>query len=141
MTSFVDLMASDVWTEADIKTRLHAMIRSQFSAEVEEELSRAVMGAMLGQHQITAEEGAKLARFKALTDQVALVGAAARADWALLRQVMEVEAAQRRLDQPTDDSEPDLAERAAAQAVLDAAGPQVLEWVEKRRPAAAEVRQ
>ena len=71
MTSFVDLMGNDVWSEADIKSRLHAMIRARFSEQVEAELSRSVMGAMLGQHQITPQEGAAIAAFKARADVVA----------------------------------------------------------------------
>ena len=134
MTSFVDLMGNDVWSEADIKSRLHAMIRARFSEQVEAELSRAVMGAMLGQHQITPLEGAAIAAFKALTDEVAVIGVQARADWALLQQVFAVEAAQRRLSVPEPEvpDAQDEAERAEAQAVVDAAAPEVVALVQAR---------
>lgn len=137
MTGFVDLMGNDVWSEADIKARLHAMIRARFSEQVEAELSRAVMGAMLGQHQITPQEGAAIAAFKALTDEVAVVGVQARSDWALLQQVFAVEAAQRRLSVPEPEvpevpNAQDEAERAQAQSLIDAASPEVVALVQAR---------
>ena len=92
------------------------------------------MGAMLGQHQITPQEGAAIAAFKALTDEVAVIGVQARADWALLQQVFAVEAAQRRLSVPEPEvpDAQDEAERAEAQAVVDAAAPEVVALVQAR---------
>ena len=130
--SFVDLMANDVWTEAAIKSRLHAEIRAEISAEREQELNRALQGATLGVHALTVAEQQEIARFKAVTDRVTALGAEARADAALLVQVLALEAAKRRLAQP--ETEGDTTERAAAQAVIDAAAPEALEWVERRNP-------
>lgn len=114
------MLASDVWTEADIKTRLHALIRTEFSAEVEEELSRAIMGVSLGQHTLTTDEMIKLGKFKALTDRVALIGTQSRADWALLSQVMAHEQAMREAQHAYDAA-------IALQVVAEDATPQVIE--------------
>lgn len=92
MTSFIDLMASDVWSGADIKARLHAEIRSEVSEQSEQELSRALQGQLLGMHTLTPSEQAALLHFKAVTEQVALLGSQARVDAALLAEVMALEA-------------------------------------------------
>jgi hypothetical protein len=98
--SFVDLMGSDRWSEADIKTRLHALIRTQFSQEAEDELSRASLGAALQQHTLTPEEYQRILQFKALTEHVAVVAAQARQDAALLNETLDAEIHLRRLAQP-----------------------------------------
>ena len=91
MTSFINLMAFDVWSEADIKARLHADIRSEISEQSEQELNRALQGKMLGMHTMTPAETALLMLFKSATDRVALLGVQARADAALLAAVMALE--------------------------------------------------
>jgi hypothetical protein len=89
--SFVNLMGNDRWSAADIKTRLHALIRSEVSQQLEEELNRALQGMSLGLHTLTAQEQADLQKFKLVTDSVAAEGAAARADAALLHTVLDFE--------------------------------------------------
>ena len=89
--SFVDLMGSDRWSEADIKTRLHALIRTQFSQEIEEESTRASLGAALGQHVLTTEEYQKIIRFKNLTAEVDVIAHQARGDAILLNAVLDAE--------------------------------------------------
>ncbi|UUZ68072.1 hypothetical protein LP416_27795 [Polaromonas sp. P2-4] len=150
--SFIDLMKSDVWSEADIKARLHAEIRSEVSEFAETELNRALQGLAMGLHQLTTAEQAGLARFKACTDRVAALGLAARADMALLADTLKVEAAQRRLAlpvlAPVSEGDPpvvanqtavdaDTGERTAAQAVVMAASPAALELVAQRNPVEA----
>jgi hypothetical protein len=117
MMSFVNLMANDVWSETDIKARLHAEIRSEVSELAETELNRALQGAALGLHTLTLQERESLAHFKAATDRVAALGLAARADAVLLHETMALEAAQRCVG----DDETDAPQRAAAQALIDAA--------------------
>jgi hypothetical protein len=90
--SFVDVMANDVWTAADIVRRTEAMVRSQFSAEDEQILNRKVTGQMLGQYTLTPDEQAELGAFAAATEAARLQGVAARADMALLAQALAVEA-------------------------------------------------
>lgn len=128
--SFIDLMANDVWSEADIIRRTEAMIRSEFPAEIETILNRKIAGAMIGEYVLTEDEQADVARYKIVAQQAQIEGAAARADMALLAEVMAHEAALRRL------AELDLAdeERAAAQALVDAASPEVLSLYALRNP-------
>lgn len=134
--SFVDLMSSDIWTEAAIKSRLHAEIRGEISEQAEMECNRALQGAMLGAHTLTVQEKQAIGKFKVVTERVAALGVQARSDAALLVQIMALEEASRRLKQPlTDPVDPvDEAERLAAQALLNAATPEALEWFERRNP-------
>lgn len=99
MSSFIDLMASTAWSEADIKARLHAEIRSEISEFAETELNRALQGKFMGLHTLTAAEGVSLAKFAAATARVATLGTQARTDMALLNEVLLLEPAQRRLIQ------------------------------------------
>lgn len=129
--SFINLMANDVWSEADIKARLHAEIRSSISEMVETELNRALQGLALGLHALSTSEQEVLQLFKAETNRVALLGVTARADMALLTEVLALEAAKVRLAEPVVDplAEPeavalDAQERQCAQIAADAASPQ-----------------
>lgn len=135
--SFVDLMASDVWSEADITRRTEALVRAEFSAERETILNRKVSGALAGQYQLTEAEQAEVALFQRVTLAAKQAGEQARADMALLLEVFDVEAAARRLARPVVEPEmdeagnvtnqeainQDAAERAAAQAAIDGASP------------------
>ena len=146
--SFIDLMANDIWSEADIVRRTEAMIYSQFSREQEAILNRKATGAALGQYELTPAEQADLVRYSQVSDAARQAGDAARADMALLLQVFAVEAAERRLDQPAvepetdeqgnvtnqDELDADEQERAAAQDVIDNASPEVMAVIEQRRP-------
>lgn len=158
MSSFINLMGNDVWSEADIKARLHAEIRSAISAYAETELNRALQGMAMGMHQLTPHEQEQLMLFKAATDRVEILGTAARSDMALLHEALALELAPRRLalplvvpeteeqrvdiytfdtvtvvtNQPALDS--DAAERLAAQAVIDAASAPALALVLLRNP-------
>lgn len=98
MNSFIDLMANDVWSEADIVRRTEAMIRSEFSAEAETILNRKVSGMVLGVYVPTTEEQAEMARYQTTVDAARVAGNASRADMALLLRVFPLEDAQRRLD-------------------------------------------
>lgn len=91
--SFIDMLANDIWSEADIKARLHAEIRSEISEFAETELNRALQGAALKMHTLTPSEMVVLMRFKAATDRAAALGVAARSDMALLNQVIAYERA------------------------------------------------
>ena len=128
--SFVDLMANDVWSEADIIRRTEAMIRSEFPAEGETILNRKITGAALGQYVLSQAEMIEVGRYKAVAEAAQIEGAAARADMALLAQVLAYEAALRDL------ANPELPEdqRAEAQAVVDAAEPTVVDLYELRNP-------
>lgn len=141
MSSFIDLMANDIWSDADITRRTEAMVRSEFSLEAETILNRKVAGISLGQYSPTPDDLAEMARFKSVVDAAHDEGVAARADMALLLQVFPLEEAQRRLDRPLpgeeateDEIAADAAERAAAQAVIDAASPEATALFDLRNP-------
>jgi hypothetical protein len=140
MTSFINLMANDIWPDADITRRTEAMVRSEFSLEAETILNRKVAGISLNQYTPTPEDLAEMARFKVVVDAAQGEGVLARADMALLIQVFPLEDAQRRLDKPlppedaTDEEKAqDADERAAAQAVIDGAPQNVRDLFEARR--------
>jgi hypothetical protein len=90
--SMIDLMQDYVWSEADIKARLHAEIRSEISELMETEINRALQGAALGIHKLTPQEMQAIQKFKASTDRVAALGEKARADMALLNAALAYEA-------------------------------------------------
>lgn len=88
--SFINLMADDVWSEADIVNRSEALVRSQFSAQEEGILNRKVLGASMG-FPLTPQEQLEVAIFQAVLIAARDAGAQARADRALLADVMTVE--------------------------------------------------
>lgn len=154
--SFVNLLGNDVWSEADIVRRTEAELHGQVSREDELILSRKMIGFSLNRLIPTAEEGAQLMVYEIAAYAAQQSGNEARADMALLQSAMGVEAAQRRLALPAvtepamvtiiDETDAyveiinpaiaiDAAERAAAQAVLDAAGANALSLVLLRNPA------
>lgn len=134
--SFVNLMASDRWSEADLTRRTEALVRAEFSAEREDILNRKLSGALAGLYTLTAEEEVELAHFQAVVELARQAGIAARADVALLVAVFPVEAALLTLRQPVRDEldEAEAAARAEAQTVLDGAAPAVLDLAKLRNP-------
>ena len=146
--SFIDLMASDVWTDADITRRTEAMVRSQFTETAELIINRKVQGAALGQYQLSLDEQAEVAAFNAVVFEARQAGEAARADMALLREVLAAEPAYLRLRRQTvapvldeegavinqEALDVDAAERAEAQAAMDSVSMPCLELLALRNP-------
>lgn len=146
--SFVNMMANDVWSEADIVRRTEAMIHREFSQDDESVINRKATGAALGIYVLTEADTADMNRYAMLSAAAKAAGDEARADMALLRHVFDAEDAERRLTQlavrPELDekgnvtnqaaADRDTAERAAAQAVVDAVSPAVMDWLDLRRP-------
>lgn len=144
------MMANDVWSDADITARTEAMVRSVMSLADELVLNRKVQGAALGQYTLTVQDQADMERLAQAGFAAQQEGIAARADMAMLLQVIKVEAAEKRLSLPVvepileeegnitnqADLDADAAERAAAELVMDFAGDNedVMRWVEARRP-------
>jgi hypothetical protein len=141
--SFVDLMANDVWSGADIDAKVQAMIRSRYSENDELKAARLTRSGD-GEDFVAAVDS--------WIAQCVAEGRDARDDMALLLQVFDVEDAQRRLDQPVlepeydeDDNitnqdalDQDALERDAAQSVIDSASPEVMTVVEQRNPPEAQ---
>ena len=91
LASFVDKMADDRWSEPAIKARLHALIRSRFTEQAENEINRALQGHALGMHQLTQTEQAAVQAFGAWATEVTALGPVVRADAALLNAVLDWE--------------------------------------------------
>ena len=146
--SFINLMASDVWTEADIIRRTEAMVRSKFTEAAELIINRKLQGAALGQYQLSLEEQAEVAAFNETVFAARQAGDAARADMAVLNEVLTVEPAFLRLRQPElepelgedgqvinqDALDQDAADRMAAQSLVEGASVQVLDLLIQRNP-------
>lgn len=146
--SFINLMASDVWTEADITRRTEAMVRSRFTEAAELIINRKVQGAALGQYQLSLDEQAEVAAFNKAVFEARQAGDAARADMALLREVLAAEPAYLRLRRQTvapaldeegavinqEALDADAAERAEAQAAMDSVSMPGLELLALRNP-------
>ena len=128
--SFVDLMGSVVWSEADIVRRTEEMIHAEFPVEAEVIINRKATGALLGQYTMAPHEQAELARYAQVCEQARQAGVEARADMALLSAVLALEDAVRVLQREDATDE----ERAAAQAVVDAATPEVNALYTARNP-------
>jgi hypothetical protein len=141
--SFVNMMANDVWSSADIDNKVQALIRSRFSAE--DELKAARLARLANP---TTEEQAFVAAVDGWIADCVREGRQARADMALLLEVFDVEAAERRLAMPVlepvlnaegavtnqADMDADRGVRAAAQTAIDATSADVMHWVDVRRP-------
>lgn len=137
--SFVDMMSNYIWSKADIDNKVQAMIRSKFSEN--DELKAARLARSSQDPEFVAAVDAWIAH-------CVEEGRDALQDMNTLHQVFAVEAAERRLSlpvvEPELDSEgsplnqdvfdQDVAERDAAQAVIDVATPEVMQWVDARRP-------
>ena len=157
--SFVNLYGNDVWSVQDINNRVQSMIRSKYSAEDELKASR-----LARKTDRSEEDELFIMSIDEWILQCLEEGKQAVVDNALLVEVIEYEAAERRLDQyelekgtedippitefildeegnPTDEPNPewvrvlvDREERAAAQAIVDAASADVVELYALRNP-------
>lgn len=87
MTSFVNLMASDLWTDADISSRVQALIRAEVSAEDELKAARLSRKAAP-----SASESAFVGRVDGVIAAAVEQGRQARADMVLLLEVLALEA-------------------------------------------------
>ena len=92
MTSFVNLLGSDLWSEADILARSRAVINSQVPEARQNELRTIMLGHIAQMRGASSEELAEIMQVAALTEQASTDNAAARADMALLTEVMAYEA-------------------------------------------------
>ena len=145
--SFIDKMASDVWSSADIDNKVHALIRSRYSADDELKASR-----LARKPDPSESDSAFVAGVDAWIAECVQQGNDARADMALLNEVFPMEAAARRLAMPLvepeineegevtnqDAIDTDLAERADAQAIIDSASPEAKALYDLRNPPAPE---
>ena len=141
MSSFINLMADDVWSEADIVNRTESIIAAEFPPARHAILQRKVQGQGMGVYVLTEQEQLELQRYALVSHQAGALADAARADMALLQHALDAEAAQRRLELPPADppTEQDGYERQAAEAVLEAVTDQVQELLDARAAARQEL--
>jgi hypothetical protein len=95
--SIVNLLKNDIWSEADIINAGRAAIYSQISFDRQQELQTIMLGHIAGMRTATMEELAEIAQVQAVTEAQASANALARADMALLNDVLAYEAALDRL--------------------------------------------
>ena len=155
--AIVDVLANDVWSDADIDNRVRSIVAGYVSVERQDELRTIMLGHIAQMRAATASEMGEIILVKTVTEAAADAGRQARADMALLSQAMAYEAAQARLSRPLFDGpatvmqsagldatpvevpnpamEADTAERAAAQAAIDGATQAVLDLLVLRHPA------
>lgn len=148
--SFINLMANDVWSEVDIVSYTEALLHSEVSKQAELILSRKMIGFSLGLVIPTDQEQVELTAYQIAAYLAQQSGLAARADMALLWDVMDYEKAQARLLEPfvtepatiiVDEEEipnpaiaADVAERVNVQALIDGAGVEALALILLRNP-------
>ena len=152
--SIVNLLKNDIWSEADIINAGRAAIYSQISFDRQQELQTIMLGHIAGMRTATMEELAEIAQVQAVTEAQASANAAARADMALLNDVLAYEAALERLtcapitepatimegeiEVPNPWIAHDAQERAEAQALIDASTQETLDLYALRHPAPVE---
>ena len=134
--SFVNLLSNDRWTDADITRRTEAMVHSVVPQIEENILNRKLAAAGMGQWTLTDDEMATLAAYSQACMAAHQAGIDARSDAAKLDAVLAYESALARLELPVIDDLPDvtdqegvtspnpglavdIAEREAAQFVVD----------------------
>lgn len=117
--SIINLLANDVWSEADIMAHGREVINSVVSVPRQDELRTILLGHIAGMRTATAEELAEIALVQQVTEQQVLDNAAARADMALLLEVLAFEAYTPPDVVPGDPVPPAPVLSAAAQAVYD----------------------
>ncbi len=145
--SFVDLMANDVWSEADILRRTEAIVRSQFTDEQERILNRKITGVILGKYTLSESEVAELTNFQTIVFLAQQEGLNATTDMDLLLRTFPVEQAKIRLNKPVVEHiihnevvsnqaeiDKDVEERNIAQEIVNNAGEDVLDLISLRNP-------
>lgn len=156
--SIINLLAHDIWSEADIVAHGRAVIAGQVSEARQNELRTIMLGHIAGMRTASADEMTEIALVQAATEAQAIANNEARADMALLQSVLDYEAALARLAQ-AQSAEPvtiitggpdgveveianpalaaDALARGAAQALVDGAAQSVLDLFALRHPAPA----
>lgn len=152
--SIINLLANDVWSEADIMAHGRAVIAAQCSLDRQQELQTIMLGHIAGLRTALPAELAEIATVQQVTEAQAVANDEARADMARLLAVMAYEAALERLtcapitepatimegevEVPNPWIAHDAQERAEAQALIDASTQDTLDLYALRHPAPVE---
>ena len=100
--SFVNLMASDVWSEVDIVNRTESMIAGHSTPQAVVILQRKVTAEQLGQYTLTEAEKEELQAYQLACYRAQQAGIEARADMALLTEVLAVESGTLQLESASE---------------------------------------
>lgn len=92
MTTCINLLANDVWTDADIVAHGREKIAAVVPVARQDELRTILLGHVAGMRQATPEELAEIALVQTTTEAQAAENDRARADMALLLEVLALEA-------------------------------------------------
>ena len=92
MNSIINLLANDVWCDADIVSHGRAVINAQVSPERQQELQTIMLGHIAGMRTATPGELAEIARVQSITQAQLLDNEKARTDMDLLNEVLAYEA-------------------------------------------------
>ena len=98
--SIINLLANDVWSEADILSHGRTVIASVVSEARQNELRTIMLGHIAGMRVATDDELVEISTVQAATEAQVVANAAARADMALLQSVLSYESAESRLALP-----------------------------------------
>jgi hypothetical protein len=90
--SYINLLSNDLWSEADIVNRGRAEIEALVPAARQSELQTIMLGHISGMRVATPEEMQEIGMVQAVTEATSLANAQARADMALLVEVLDFEA-------------------------------------------------
>lgn len=91
MTTTINLLANDIWTEQDILARGRALIAAQVSSVRQQELQTILLGHLTQERTTTDEELAEIALVGQITRAQSAENDLVRADMALLTEVMAYE--------------------------------------------------
>lgn len=92
MTTCINLMASDVWSDADIVAHGREKIAAVVPVARQDELRTILLGHIAGMRAATAAELAEIALVQTTTEAQAAENDIARAEMALLLEVLALEA-------------------------------------------------
>lgn len=99
----INLMANDVWSEADILNHVRAITTSQVSEQRQDELQTIMLGHIAGMRTATPAEMQEVGMVAQLVEQGAAMAAQARVDMATLQKVLDYEAVMAVVDAYTSD--------------------------------------
>lgn len=145
---FVDLTKNDLWTSADIDNRARNILAGVVSPERQDELRTIMIGHMAQMRTATPAELQEVFKVKAYSEAIGLQIIQARIDNQLLIKIMEHEQHLKRLQEPEktvadgfteEEVLKDMEETAISKSIIANATPEILEWVEKRKPPVVEV--
>jgi hypothetical protein len=98
----INLLANDVWSEEDIVAHGRAVINAQVRAERQQELQTIMLGHIAGMRLATADELTEIATVAAITEAQSAENVLARADMALLAEVLTIEEGSTALEEASE---------------------------------------